>query len=659
MTRRHPGSLSPIRQPDRLRITIERATSTETDYYRANVQQVGVALIIGGRFRPEAFLFQAEEIQKLRQEFETQVLKMHAWVAQGLDPVNADMSPLAGLGHALSSALPSTLVQGIAQAVWRARNRQRWLHITLEVAADAQDILALPWELLWLPELDATGRPRHISTGLSESGSPLLGVEALEQGYFLLFDGKMSLVRQVRGSGRNTPATLGLPLNRQTFAASPQGVPPIALEPTRTALQQTQALADDAACWYAGLDTLTIMQERLRADQPQVVHIICHGHQPATGRVRRNDLLLNRKDGLPHRVNAFTLASVLSLVPGLQLVVLQACHAGAADLVAGLGGAADDSAEEMQRRVSEGIALTLIRHGVPAVVAMQGAVGQTAASAFVQAVYATLAKGGSIEQAVAAGRVQMHSEGGIIDWCLPVLYQGSGLPNQTPWHERLAHRLGLTLLTRPANRTVRALLGLWVLVLLATGIIRLVYGVPGSPPRPEDLFLPLVVWSGLGVVNPMLMGMLHRGARDRDDLEEQVRRAMVNAQWTGAFVGYALGGGAGLGLIITAWALALFVLLPWLVPVLSIAVLVWSACTSYAIAVSQEQSGRAIGAHRPDLYDRPSMALIIGAMLLLLLCPPWAVYAMAAWAWGIFISPLAASFVLSLFLLALILVGSD
>src|SRR5205814_7914235 len=113
----------------------------------------------------------------------------------------------------------------------------------------------------------------------------------------------------------------------------------------------------------------------------------------------------------------------LTLATDLQLILLHACHAGANAVqpeVAAL--------VESERQTSESIALALVRRGAPVVVAMQGAVGQTAAGAFAQACYAAIADGEPIERAIAAGRVAMWSAGGFVDWSLPVVYQGSGQP---------------------------------------------------------------------------------------------------------------------------------------------------------------------------------------------------------------------------------------
>ncbi|KPV48307.1 hypothetical protein SE17_38765 [Kouleothrix aurantiaca] len=89
---------------------------------------------------------------------------------------------------------------------------------------------------------------------------------------------------------------------------------------------------------------------------------------------------------------------------------MQTCHSGT--LSASPDGAASS------------IALALLRYGMPAVVAMQGEVGQAAAHEFARMCLAALAGGSTIAQAVAAGRSAAHAAGHA-GWMLPVLYTGA------------------------------------------------------------------------------------------------------------------------------------------------------------------------------------------------------------------------------------------
>src|SRR5262249_38794794 len=149
--------------------------------------------------------------------------------------------------------------------------------------------------------------------------------------------------------------------------------------------------------WYDGRDTLRALQQRIRKANPQIVHLLCHGELSDTGRGFRSDLLFAHDDGYTQRVSAFDLAPALTQATNLQLVVLQACDTATIPPARPNGPPGAETTNEAERLAVENIALALVRPGVPAVVAMQGAVRQDAAGAFVQECYDILRQGGSIE----------------------------------------------------------------------------------------------------------------------------------------------------------------------------------------------------------------------------------------------------------------------
>jgi CHAT domain len=352
-----------------------------------------------------------QSIMALRRRYEQQIQIMRELATAGMPAPPLDEGPLLGLGRRVAEMLPAAVRQAISAAVWRARERRRSLRLILEVADDALQILSIPWELMALP-LD-------------------WGALGVGEDRFLLLNADVALIRQLRGVGRNMPLELKRPLRLQAFAAAPRDVRPIDTGATVEAIKQARQSSEVLPHWYDGRDTLDALQERLREANPQVVHLLCHAEPCDTGRgVPRYDLLLTHADGYTHRVSATNLARVLSLAHDLRLVVLQACHAGA------IAVSANDS-ERVQ--AVAGVALALIRAGVPLVVAMQGEVAQQTADAFVRACYATLARGECLGRAVATGRIAMHTAGGVVDWSLPVIYQGSNFLRQDAWLARLAH----------------------------------------------------------------------------------------------------------------------------------------------------------------------------------------------------------------------------
>ena len=581
---------------DTLRIRI--LPSGRPEHYQVALDVPGIPLFGGPALRPEALL-SAEEIRPLRATYETQIAAFHELEMIGVDTPPTEPMQLLQLGRRVAQLLPPSVRQGLVAAARRAQRRGHRLRIMLETTTETRAFLAVPWELLVLPirgESDAGGED------------------------FLLQDATVSLIRQVRGAGQQTSPRLTQPLMMQAFLADPFGGMPIESATTRAALAQALSPAVAEAAWYAGPGTLAVIAERLRVTSPQLLHLLCHGEESGTGYGTRHDLIFTHEDGFIQRVSAFDLAPILSLAPQLQLVVLQACHSGTVPRASAPDSTATQS--EGERRTIESIALTLVRQGVPAVVAMQGEIGQEAAGAFVQVLYEELARGRGLDHAVAASRVAMRAVRGIVDWSLPVVYQGSGPVEVATWYTRLADRVDAALREPVAARTFRGTVLAWALMLLAGGVSRWLLIPAGVGADLAALIGPLMAWVGVGLVGPAVIATAQRGANGRDDLALPIRRAARYAQWGGAYLGYALGGLLGLSVWVALWALGVLALLPAPLPILIfVGVLLWALAFSYVIARSQWRSALAIVPVDASTYDRASLALLILASLVMIGAP--------------------------------------
>ena len=100
----------------------------------------------------------------------------------------------------------------------------------------------------------------------------------------------------------------------------------------------------------------------------------------------------------------------LAVIPSLQLVVLNACSTGA---LAGRAG----------QRAYASVASALLAAGVPAVVAMQFAISDTAAVEFSRAFYKSIAERQWLEQAMDRGRTALLDRARLKpEWATPVLF---------------------------------------------------------------------------------------------------------------------------------------------------------------------------------------------------------------------------------------------
>ncbi|XSG76558.1 CHAT domain-containing protein [Herpetosiphon llansteffanensis] len=144
------------------------------------------------------------------------------------------------------------------------------------------------------------------------------------------------------------------------------------------------------------------LQRLLREQRPHILHYVGHGDfQGTTGA-----LILDDGNGKKHLATARTLAMLLRN-SSVHLVVLNACKTSTVSSTALL----------------RGIAPALMAANIPAVVAMQSSILDTAGKAFAEEFYRVLVSGTPIDACVAEGRKSIITYGfGQLDWGLATLY---------------------------------------------------------------------------------------------------------------------------------------------------------------------------------------------------------------------------------------------
>jgi hypothetical protein len=571
-----------------------RPMRSEAHTYQITLFQRGVP-VLGGPSRPTA-LISAADVQAIRRDYEEQVKLYHELTELDIPTLPLEPHKLLELGQRIAQLLPQTAREGLVEAVQRVQREDSRLRILLEVAPDARLLFGVPWELMVLP--------------LTSGAQTDAGGEG-----FLLHNANISLIRQVQGIGSHTLPNLELPLTLQAIAATPRDGDSIDTEPTRAALEHLLGPEVLEQSWYDGPNTLAVLHDRIRSAKPQILHLICHGTLSDTGRSARSDLLFTHRDGLTQRVTAFDLAPALTLTSRIQLVILQACFSGT------MHDAPWQSKDHQQERQAvETIALSIVRQGIPTVVAMQGEVGQDVVNAFVRNCYTLLAEGAPLDYAVAVGRTAMQAAGGTVDWSLPVVYQGSGQAQPSTWYTRLADRADAGIKDPTVQRTFRGIWICWVLLLVVIGIVRWLMA-PIAAIDVDTLRLALTGWAIVGLVGPAIISAV-QNHDTRTDLSRQVYSAARRARWLGAYLGYALSGLALLTLMVSFWLIGVFAILPTAINLLLFGLALLAALAgSYIISRSQFRSALAIAPLNPELFNLPITLLVVGAMLLLILAP--------------------------------------
>jgi hypothetical protein len=165
---------------------------------------------------------------------------------------------------------------------------------------------------------------------------------------------------------------------------------------------------------YPTLDRIhQVLQTAEEADKPyHIVHFLAHGYLDENG---DGYLLLTDEmgDAAPIHQNGFQ--SLFPRKHQVRLVMFAACQSG--------------SGEQRVEQPLAGLAPTLLRAGIPAVIAMQDPIAVRGAAAFTATFYRDLMAHGYIDTAVVEARREMErcapSRG---EWVIPVLY----LQNESP-----------------------------------------------------------------------------------------------------------------------------------------------------------------------------------------------------------------------------------
>lgn len=240
---------------------------------------------------------------------------------------------------------------------------------------------------------------------------------------FLAQSNRTPIVRYMEMPERIRPLTLRPPLHVLVMISSPTDYQRLDVKRERALLEE--ALGQLSKQGKVQIDylenaTLAALQRRLRDEVYHVFHFIGHG-----GFDRKADegvLVLEDEQGHGWQAAAHRIATLLHDHPSLRLAVLNSC----------------EGARNSRTDPFAGVATTLIRQGVPAVVAMQFEITDHAAITFANEFYAALAEGFPVDAAVAETRKAIYVQPNDVEWGTPVLYMRSSdgvlfkLPQPSP-----------------------------------------------------------------------------------------------------------------------------------------------------------------------------------------------------------------------------------
>jgi hypothetical protein len=237
-------------------------------------------------------------------------------------------------------------------------------------------------------------------------GLPWEFLNDAEQAHPLGLDLRFSIVRHVPQRRSIVAVPLPRPLRILCASAEPRGQPLLALEDElRRIVEALHQPGEIEVRPLPGATLESIRRELTGPDEFHVLHFMGHGEfDPESG-----DGVLYLENGRRGAaiVRGGLLADHLRDRTSLRLVFLNACR----------------TARVAAPNPFGGVATSLVRAGVPAVIAMQFPITDGAAVAFSETVYRRIAAGDPIDAAVTEGRIAIRTRAPkALEWGTPVLF---------------------------------------------------------------------------------------------------------------------------------------------------------------------------------------------------------------------------------------------
>jgi formylglycine-generating enzyme required for sulfatase activity len=258
-----------------------------------------------------------------------------------------------------------------------ARSSEQGLRVLLRLPPE---LTSLPWEYLYNPDWN--------------------------QFFALALD--TPLVRYLELTPPLHPLTIQPPLRVLVVIASPGDFAPLDVEREWRDLQAAlQPLVERRLVKVDLLETPTLvaLQSQLRRGKKyHIFHFIGHGQ--FSERQQDGRLVFCDEQGRGYLLSGQTLGTLLHNHPSLRLALLNAC----------------EGARTAQNDPFAGVAQTLVQMGLPAVIAMQYAISDSAAVRFAREFYLALADGYEVDAALTEARTAVFASQGSAEWGTPVLF---------------------------------------------------------------------------------------------------------------------------------------------------------------------------------------------------------------------------------------------
>jgi hypothetical protein len=355
--------------PDRS-VSLELDVSGENGVYRVEARSAASGECVGEAvFDPEDHLVE-QSLQRLR-------LALLSSAATVRRVPTRDEKAVQHIGGLLFSRLFTGDVRMLLDTTRQvAAQQSRPVRLVLRIRPP--ELASMPWEFLY---------------------------DARRDDYLSL---SMPLVRYTEVLEPVRPLMVTPPLRILGMSSRPAGLDQLDVAAERAHLQHALThlgRAGQVELTWAGGETWRDLVRALNQDQWHILHLVGHGGYDETA--GEGVFYLSGEEGGSYPLRASRLAQVLNLYPSLRLVLLNSCESA-------VGNSSD---------LFSSAAATLIRRGVPAVLAMQYEISDRAAIEFTRSFYEAVASGRPIDSAVRDARLAVSlARPDSLEWGTPVLF---------------------------------------------------------------------------------------------------------------------------------------------------------------------------------------------------------------------------------------------
>lgn len=291
----------------------------------------------------------------------------------------ADLRAAKTLGGGLYNAIfAKDIGHSLSRSIEAATQKGERLRIRLRLTG-VPELANMPWEFLYDKGADR----------------------------FLVLSYKTSIVRYLEIAQSIPPLAVKPPLRVLAMASSPHGYDALGVEKELNKLEAALGKMPQGLVKLERMReaTLSALQARLsQGNQYHVFHFI--GHGGFDSRTGKSVLVMEDEHHQASFVDGHRLGVVMHNHNSLRLTIINSC----------------EGAYVTPNDVFSGVAQGLIRHEMPAVIAMQFEISDIAAITFASGFYEAVARGSQVDAALLDARLAIFAAANGVEWGTPVLY---------------------------------------------------------------------------------------------------------------------------------------------------------------------------------------------------------------------------------------------